>query len=355
MDRTRPRVSTRRALIAGTSGFVAVGLLAAKRTSAQDATPEAAAEGARSFTLYSGRNETLVAPLLEQCVATPGATVDARFGSTGEMAATIQEEGDATPAAAFFAQDAGALGLLSEEGVFQILPAEILDRVDERFRDPEGRWVGITGRARVLAYNTEELAEADLPSSVHDLTAEPWKGRIGWAPENASFQAFVTAFRVLEGDDAARAWLEAMMANEPVNFADSNSAIVEAIAAGEIDAGLVNNYYVYVIGAEQGPDFPVANHFFAAGDPGSLMNVAGIGVIEGSEGAEAALDFVSYLLSDEGQAYFAQNTYEYPTVVGADQPEGLPPLSDIGHPEINLTDLADLQGTLALMAEVGLL
>ncbi len=362
LDRTHSQVSTRRAFIAGASGLVVTALVAPKGTYAQDATPDAAmdeaaapAEGAGAFTLYSGRNETLIAPLLEQYSAATGATIDARFGSTGEMAATLQEEGDATPASAFFAQDAGALGLMSEEGAFQVLPAEILDRVDERFRDPEGRWVGVTGRARVLAYNTETLSDADLPSSVNDLTDAAWKGRIGWAPENASFQAFVTAFRVLEGDDAAKTWLEAMIANEPVNFADSNSAIVEAIAAGEIDAGLVNNYYAYVIGAEQGPDFPVANHFFAAGDPGSLINIAGIGVIDGAEGADAALDFVAYLVSDEGQAYFAHNTYEYPVVVGAPQPEGLPPLSEIGHPEIDLTDLADLQGTLELMAEVGLL
>lgn len=357
LDRTHSRGTTRRAFIAGASGLAATGMMGSRISYAQDATPESAAseKGQGAFTLYSGRNEALIAPLLEQYVGATGVAVDARFGSTGEMTATIQEEGDATPAAAFFAQDAGALGLLSEEGVFQALPVEILDRVDERFRDPEGRWVGVTGRARVLAYNTEALAEADLPSSVNELTGESWRGRVGWAPENASFQAFVTAFRVLEGDDAARAWLEAMIANDPVNFADSNSAIVEAIAAGEIDAGLVNNYYAYVIGAEQGPDFPVANHFFAAGDPGSLINVAGIGVIDGAEDAAAALDFVAYLVSDEGQAYFAQNTYEYPTAVDAAQPEGLPPLSDIGHPEIDLTDLADLQGTLELMAEVGLL
>lgn len=355
LDREHSRVSTRRAFMVGASGLIATGLAAPRELHAQDASPEAAATGGNAFTLYSGRNETLIAPLLEQYVAATGNLVDARFGSTGEMAATIQEEGEATPAAAFFAQDAGALGLLSEEGVFQVLPAEILDRVDERFRDPEGRWVGITGRARVLAYNTEAVAEADLPSSVNDLTGETWKGRVGWAPENASFQAFVTAFRVLEGEDAARAWLEAMIANETVNFADSNTSIVEAIAVGEIDAGLVNNYYAYVVGAEQGSDFPVANHFFAAGDPGSLINVAGIGVIDGADGADAALEFVSYLVSDDGQAYFAQNTYEYPVVVDAAQPEGLPPLSDIGHPEIDLTDLADLQGTLELLAEVGLL
>jgi iron(III) transport system substrate-binding protein len=360
----------RRTLVVGTGGLLALGLASPLLASAQTASPEAdpepdpepdpeagtaTAAGAGDFTLYSGRNETLVGPLLEQYAAETGVTVDTRFGGTGELAATILEEGENSPASAFFAQDAGALGLLADEGRFQQLPDEILELVDPRFRDPDGRWVGVTGRARVLAYNTDVLTEEELPSSVHGLTDSAWAGRVGWAPENASFQAFITAFRLLEGDHAAREWLEAMIANGTVNFGDSNTAIVQAVGAGEIDAGLVNHYYAYVVGQEEGPDFPVANHFFAAGDPGSLINVAGIGILEGAENTEAALAFTAYLLSPAAQEYFATETFEYPLVAGIEASEGLAPLSEIGHPEIDLGDLADLRGTLDLLAEVGLL
>jgi iron(III) transport system substrate-binding protein len=284
-----------------------------------------------------------------------GVTVDARYGGTGELAATILEEGDNTRASLFFSQDAGALGLLADEGRFAALPADLLERVEERFRDPQGRWVGVTGRARVLAYNTEVFAEEDLPASVRDLTDPTWAGRVGWAPENASFQAFITAFRLIDGDDAVRAWLEAMIANGTVNFGDSNIATVQAIGNGEIDAGLVNHYYVYAVGREEGEDFPVANHFFAAGDPGSLINVAGIGLIEGAENADAALAFAAYLLSDEAQKYFSTETFEYPLIEGVAAPEGLVPLSEIGHPDIELGALADLRGSLELLSEVGLI
>ncbi|MBW3633848.1 MAG: iron ABC transporter substrate-binding protein [Chloroflexi bacterium] len=310
---------------------------------------------AGDFTLYSGRNESLVGPLVEQYAEETGTTVDARYGGTGELAATILEEGENTPASLFLAQDAGALGLLAAEGRLQQLPSELLDRVDPRFRDPEGRWVGVTGRARVLAYNTDAVAEEDLPTSVRDLTDSSWAGRVGWAPENASFQAFITAFRLLEGDDAVREWLEAMIANGTVNFGDSNSAIVQAIGSGEIDAGLVNHYYLYAVGREAGDEFPVENHFFEAGDPGSLINVAGIGLIEGAAAPDAALSFADYLLSKEGQEYFASETFEYPLIAGVSAPEGLVPLSETGHPDIDLGDLADLRGTLDLLAEVGLL
>ena len=366
----------RRGLVAASTGALVLALAGPLTAAAQSGTPEAEAEadpvadpvadpeadpearygeGAGDFTLYSGRNETLVGPLVEEYAEEAGVTVDARYGGTGELAATILEEGDNTRASLFFSQDAGALGLLADEGRFAALPSDLLERVDERFRDPQGRWVGVTGRARVLAYNAEVLAEEDLPASVRDLTDPAWAGRVGWAPENASFQAFITAFRLIDGDDAVRAWLEAMIANGTVNFGDSNIATVQAIGNGEIDAGLVNHYYVYAVGREEGEDFPVANHFFAAGDPGSLINVAGIGLIKGAENADAALAFADYLLSDGAQEYFATETFEYPLIEGVAPPEGLVPLNEIGHPDIELGALADLRGSLELLSEVGLI
>jgi iron(III) transport system substrate-binding protein len=207
----------------------------------------------------------------------------------------------------------------------------------------------------VLAYNTDVLAAEDLPTSVRDLTDPAWAGRVGWAPENASFQAFITAFRLIDGDDAVRSWLEAMIENGTVNFGDSNISIVQAIGNGEIDAGLVNHYYLYAVGREAGDDFPVANHFFAAGDPGSLINVAGIGLIEGADNPDAALAFADYLLSDEAQEYFATETFEYPLIGGVAAPEGLLPLNEIDHPDIDLGELADLRGSVELLSEVGLI
>ena len=368
----------RRELVAVSAGAL-LSLVTPLATAAQSATPAAEAEadptaeaeadpvadpeaepgedfsaGTGDFTLYSGRNETLVGPLIEQYAEETGVSIDTRYGGTGELAATILEESEDTPASLFFSQDAGALGLLADEGRFETLPAELLDRVEERFRDPEGRWVGVTGRARVLAYNTDTVSEDKLPASVRDLTDPAWAGRVGWAPENASFQAFITAFRLIDGDDAVRGWLEAMIANGTVNFGDSNSAIVQAIGNGEIDAGLVNHYYLYAVGREAGEGFPVANHFFAGGDPGSLINVAGIGLIEGANEENAALAFVDYLLSEEAQEYFATETFEYPLIEGVAAPEGLVPLSEIAHPDIALGDLSDLRGTLDLLSEVGL-
>jgi iron(III) transport system substrate-binding protein len=308
----------------------------------------------RSITIYSGRSEELVGPLIERFRQETGMTVDVRYGDTAQLAALLLEEVGNTPADVYFAQDAGALGAVAGEGLLTELPAQLVDRVPPEFRSPSGEWVGISGRARVVVYDSRELSAEQLPSTIEGFTDPEWRGRIGWAPTNGSFQAFVTAFRVLRGDDAVREWLEGIQANDPRSF-DGNTAIVQAVADGEIDVGFVNHYYLLRFLAEQGEQFPVRNHFLTGSDPGALVNVAGAGILEPSDNRPAAERFVEYLLMEENQAYFAEETYEYPLVEGVDPPAEAPPLEEIQVPDIDLSDLSDLQGTLELLRDAGAL
>lgn len=364
VDRALSRRGLVRISALGTAGLAGLALAGAgfQGTAAQDATAEAdpeadpEAEGdaeGGDVTVYSGRSEELVEELIEETEAATGIDVAVRYAGTAELAAQILEEGDNSPADIFFSQDAGALGALAKEGLLAPLPQETLDRVDARFRSPDGLWIGLSGRARVAVYNTDELTETDLPASILDFTDEAWSGRVGWAPENASFQSFVTALRVLNGEDAAREWLEGMIANQAVAY-DGNSAVVRAVAAGEVQVGLVNHYYAYEIQAEDGP-LPIANHFFAAGDPGSLINVAGVGILASSQAQDQALEIVEHLLGTDAQTYFAEQTFEYPLVEDVPTAEGLTPLAEVQGPEIDLSNLDDLEGTLTLLAEVGLI
>jgi len=308
---------------------------------------------ATGLTVYSGRSEELVAPLIEQFRNATGIDVQVKYGDTAELAATILEEGDASPADVFFAQDGGALGALAAEGRLTTLPSALLDLVDPRFRSDDGQWVGVSGRARVAVYNTAELEAADMPDSILGFTDPAWKGRLGWAPTNGSFQAFVTALRVLEGEDAARAWLEGVQANEPRVYEGNDPALL-AVGAGEIHVAFINHYYLMRKLAEE-PDFAAANHFFGAGDPGALVNVAGAGILTTAPHADAAHDFVAFLLTDESQRYFAEETFEYPLVEGIAADPKLVPLDEIDSPDMDLSDLDDLAGTLALLREVGIL
>ncbi len=304
--------------------------------------------------IYSGRNEELVGPIIERFEEESGIDVEVRYGDTAELAATILEEGENSPADVFFAQDAGALGALSDRRLLSELPEDVLGRVEERFKDPEGRWVGVSGRARVVAYNTEALSEEDLPGSILDFTDPEWEGRIGWAPTNGSFQAFVTALRLIEGEDVAREWLEGIEANDPRTY-ENNIAILEGVASGEVEVGFVNHYYLFRKLEEEGEGFEARNYYLQNGDPGALINVAGLGVLGNTDSTAEAEEFLEFMLSEEAQQYFADETFEYPLVEGV-QPNGeLVPLSEIESPEIDLGDLDDLQGTLDLLREMGVL
>ncbi|MFY2557441.1 iron ABC transporter substrate-binding protein [Corallococcus terminator] len=308
---------------------------------------------AEPLTVYSGRNEKLVGPLLKKFTEKTGVEVKVRYGETPQLAATLLEEGDKTPADVFFAQDAGALGALGNAGRLQALPKATLDKVDARFRSPTGLWVGASGRARVVAYNTKKVKPADLPKSILGFTDAKWKGRLGWAPTNASFQSFVTALRLLKGDEAATAWLKGVQANEPRVY-KNNAAVVEALGRGEIDAGFVNHYYLYAA-KKSNAELPVANYFVAAGDPGALVNVAGVGILQGTKQAESAQKFAAFLLEPEAQTYFSQETYEYPLVKGVKTADALPTLAKVGSPDLDLSKLDDLRGTVKLLQDTGVL
>jgi iron(III) transport system substrate-binding protein len=337
------KVATRTALILAASALLALLIAACGSDDAGNTT----ASGGDALTIYSGREEELVAPVYEDF----DGEVEVRYGDSAPLAATIIEEGDNSPADLFFSQDGGALGALAAEGLLEPLPAEILEQVPPAFRASDDAWVGITGRARIIAYGPD-VDQADLPDSPLELTAPEWKGRVGWAPTNASLQAYVTALRVSQGEDVAREWLEGMAENaEPY---EKNSTVRDAIAADEIDVGLVNHYYVAQAAAEEGPDYPVEIYYPPEG-LGSLINVAGIGVLASSENKEQALAFIEYLLSDETQTFFVEESREYPLVKGIKADPGLEPLESIPAPEIDLASIADLEATLDLMRETGAL
>jgi iron(III) transport system substrate-binding protein len=305
------------------------------------------------LTIYSGRSEELVGPLIQQFEQESGLNVEVRYGDTAEMAVTILEEGANSPADVYYGQDAGALGALANTGRFVQLPESSLNQVEPRFRSPEGLWVGTSGRARTVVYNTETLSEADLPDDIFGFCAPEWQGRIGWAPTNGSFQAFVTALRVVEGEDRAREWLSCIQANDAQVY-PKNTPIVAAVGAGEIDVGFVNHYYLFRFLAEE-PDFPVRNYSPRSGDTGAMVNVAGVGIVDTSDNPEAAEAFVDFLLSQEAQEYFNAETNEYPLSGNVSLNPELIPLNQIQTPNIDLSNLDDLEGTLQLLQEVGVL
>ena len=310
---------------------------------------------AETLTIYSGRSKSLVEPIIKQFEEKSGIQVEVSYGGTTQLAAAILTEGDKSPAALFWAQDAGALGAVSKKAMFDKLPESILTQVPSGFRDAKGFWIATSGRARVLAYSPERVKMEELPESIFDLTQPMWKGRVGWAPTNASFQAFVTSLRVQVGEERTEEWLRGMKANGVKKYA-KNTPIIEALAAGEIDVGLPNHYYLLRFKSKDS-DFPVEQTFFKGNDPGNLVNIAGIGLLKSTKNKEAALKFVEFLLSHKAQQYFTRDVFEYPAIEGVVPHESLIPLSELLQlaPTFNLNDMDDLDGTVKLLRNVEIL
>lgn len=316
-----------------------------------DAKADQKPEAADEIVVYSGRNESLVGPVLQAFEKKTGKKLKVRYGDTAELAALLVEEGAKSPAAMFLAQDAGALGAVSDAKLFAPVPASTLSKVAKEYQADDGTWVGVTGRARSVVYNTKKVKEDELPASVFDLTDAKYKGRIGWAPGNGSFQAFVTAMRLMHGEEKTKEWLLGMKKNDVKDY-PKNSAIVRATGAGEVDLGLVNHYYLYRFTKED-KDFPAKNHYTKAGDIGALVNVSGAGILKSAKPAAKATaeELLAFLVSKEAQDMFAQNAFEYPVVEGAVGPAGLPSLKERKPPKLDLGKLQDLKGTLALLRE----
>lgn len=309
----------------------------------------------QSLTIYSGRSRALVEPLIEKFEQEHGIRMNVRYGSSTQLAVALLEEGRRTPADVFWAQDAGALGATHRGGLLQTLPATLLGLLPEQMHNTDGTWIATSGRARVLAYSTARVDTTRLPSSVKELAGSQWRNRVGWAPSNGSFQSFLTSMRMIEGDEATLQWLRAMRENGAQSYIN-NSALLQAIAAGEIDMALTNHYYLFRF-RQDNARFPVDQTFFEPGDPGNMVNVAGIGITQNSRNREAALAFISFLLEVENQQWVTREVFEYPVLpdVGTD-PYAIP-LQEIRErsPAVDLDDLSDLDATLNLLRRAGLL
>ena len=265
-----------------------------------------------TITVYAGRSQNLIGPLLERFAEDTGIDVRVRYGGSTDLALLLQEEGDRTPADVFISRSPGPIGFLAERGLLAELDDDVLGLAPS---SPSGYWVALTGRQRVLVYNKELFDPADLPTSIHELTDEKWLGRVALAPTNGSFQDFFTLFRLSDGDDVALTWLKTLHdGGAPVY--PNNVSIVQAVARGEIELGLVNHYYNLRIQVED-PSTPSENHRFRDGDPGGVTIATAIGATaSGDKGVSQKL--IRFLTSKVAQEYFGQANFEYPLATGVE-------------------------------------
>lgn len=306
-----------------------------------------------TLTVYS-RDREFAEPLFERFQQSTGIKIQARWGDPIKLADQIIEDGADSPPDVFYAPLSDALGSLSAAGRLAALPDQQLNRVPEAYRSPDGTWVGTAGRAHVVFYNTDKLNEGDLPDSIQGFTDPAWLGRVGWDPTSRSLQDVVTELRQLKGEDAARNWLEGIQANEPAVF-DGALPIVSAVAAGEIiDVGFGSHSYLYYLQAE-GDAKNVAAKFYRGGELGGLLNVAGVGIIKGTDDEVAANAFVDFMLSQTAEQYYATDAFEIPLIKGVELPKGVPTADELTVPGLDVRQFEQLDDARRLLTDVGII
>jgi iron(III) transport system substrate-binding protein len=307
------------------------------------------------LSVYSGRGEALVGELVAFIEDRyDDLAFDVRYDTSSNHVNRILTEGQNSPADVFYSVNAGSLGALASEGRTQELPADVRDLVREAFQAPDGHWTGTSGRARTIPFNTGDFSEDEIPDDIHAFPDDDrFADAMGWAPTYGSFQAFVTAMRLLDGEEKTRAWLRGMMEQGVVEYNDEMT-IANAVADGEIAAGFANHYYIQRALAAR-PDASLSTAF-TTGDAGAIFNVAGAAIVDTADDAELAGNFVRHLLSSEAQEYFATTTFEYPLIPEVEPIGRLPTIDELNPPSgIDLSELSDLEPTLRLMRDVGVL
>lgn len=281
----------------------------------------------------------------------PDFTATPRESGTNDAANTIISEGSATPADVFWSVDAGSLAAVANEDLTASLPGDVTEPVPEQFH-PDDDWVGTSGRARAVPYNSNALSTEDIPETVMEFPGDPFASEMGWAPTYGAFQAFVTAMRLQEGRKRTKTWLQNMLDAGVAEY-NNEFLVSNATADGELQAGFANHYYALRV-QEARPDSPI-ELAFTSGDAGALINAAGAAVLSPSDKQDLAKGFVGHLLSAEAQEFFATRTYGYPMVPEVPPVGDLPTIDELEPPEIDISKLSEIGPTVDLLREVGVL
>ncbi|WP_227130725.1 extracellular solute-binding protein [Halorubellus salinus] len=266
----------------------------------------------------------------------------------------IQESENGNPRAdVFWSIDASSLGLVANAGYATSLPSAVTDPVPSELQDSNGRWVGVAGRARAIPYNTNRFSASDIPNKVDAFAnQERFANSMGWGPTYGAFKSFVTAMRIMDGREATKQWLQGMLDQGTEEFRDEYF-VSRGVATGAVSAGFANHYYALrVKAARENPPIDLA---FTENDAGALVNVSGVEIIEGTQRSDLAGLFAEHLLTAEAQEFFATRAYAYPMIAGVQPVGDLPTIDELNPPELDLTELSDLEPTLELMREVGVL
>lgn len=320
---------------------------------ASSLSPEAGVSG--RLVIYSGRSEPLIQPVIDAFKAKyPNVEVLLKAGSNSELANALIEEKSNPQADVFITTELFTVQSLAQEGIFASYSPLGADQLPSEFRGADNTWTGLTRRVRVIMYNKDLVSEAELPTSIFDLTDPKWQGQVAAAGStNGSMQAQIAAMRQLLGEEETEAWLNGLLANE-VTFFGGHTDVRKAVGAGEFKLGLVNHYYFHLQLAE-GSNVGVIYPDQGEGQVGLFTNATAAAVVKGGGNLPAAQAFLDFLVSAEGQKLFAEQNYEYSLLPGVALKDGVQPLDGFRLADVDAVNAAlDFDATFDLMERVGL-
>ncbi len=317
----------------------------------------ASGPGGPTLTLYSGQHPQTVAALVAEFKKLTGIAVEVRPDDEDVLAAQIVQEGSRSPADVFLTENSPPLEELQERGLLAPVDSATLAHTRARYDSPERRWVGVSARVSVLVYNTHDLSPSQLPSSVLDLAAPRWRGKLALAPSETDFQPIVTAVAARYGQARAVQWLEALRANAGAHVYPDNEALVAQVNSGQAELGVINHYYWYRLRDEIGARaIHSAEAFFAPGDAGYVIDVSGAGILASSRHRAEAQRFLAFLVSVQGQEILAHSeSYEYPLGSGVLTAQPLVPFARLRPDPVSVEQLGNGQLAVKLLREASLL
>ncbi len=307
-----------------------------------------------SVVVYNGQHDELISAVAKKFTQETGIKVELRKGSDLELANQLVAEGKSSPADVLLTENSPGMALVESKGLFAQLDAATLDRIPAQFRPTTGMWVGFAARSTVLVYNTDQVAEADLPTSLLDLADPEWKGKVSFSPTGADFQAIVAGVLELKGEAATKAWLAGLKSNGTQY--DGNNVVLKSVNNGDTATGIIYHYYWYRDQEEAGDNSDNTKlHFFGNQDPGAFLSTSGAGVLANGKHQANAKKFVDYLTSAEGQRVIA-DSYALEYTLNPQVPLGrkVKPLADLAPPTLGISDL-DSARVVELMQDADIL
>jgi len=328
------------------SGVALLAVLSACGSTAatpEGATPAPADDSTKqTLVIYSGRSEALITPIIEAFQqAHPDIVVNVKAGKNNELAAAILEEQQNPQADVFISTDMLTHINLSTAGALAKESIAGTESIPNELKAADGSWYSVTKRARVIMYNKDLVSAEEAPQSIFDLTDPKWKGKIAATNSTSgAMQAQVAMMLNTVGEDATKAWLEGLVANE-TTFFGGHSDVRKAVGAGEFAIGLVNHYY-YELQKREASDNNIAVVYpdQGADQIGVMVNTTAVGITAGSPHAAAAKTFVEFLFLPSTQQLFAELNYEYPLIEGVALAEGVTQLESLRTLNVDMQGIA---------------